>query len=141
MARGGYRQPSNPAPVSGPGALSQRTDGGATQAGMVAPGGEYGERQELEGMQAAAAMQGGGGGAADLVPINAPSAMPDQPITAGAPIGAGIGPQAAGIPTEEQASVEQLRPLLPSLEFIANLPQSNPETRAFVRRLKAAVYG
>ena len=29
--RGGYRQPSNPAPVSGPGALSKRTDGGAVE--------------------------------------------------------------------------------------------------------------
>jgi len=35
MPRGGYRQPNNPAPVSGPGALSQRTDGGATE-GMTA---------------------------------------------------------------------------------------------------------
>lgn len=26
--RGGYRRPTNPAPVSGPGELSQRTDGG-----------------------------------------------------------------------------------------------------------------
>lgn len=26
--RGGYRRPTNPAPASGPGALSQRTDGG-----------------------------------------------------------------------------------------------------------------
>ena len=25
--RGGYQQPTNPAPVSGPGSLSQRTDG------------------------------------------------------------------------------------------------------------------
>jgi hypothetical protein len=34
--RGGYRQPNNPAPVSGPGALSQRTDGGAID-GMQQP--------------------------------------------------------------------------------------------------------
>ncbi len=29
--QGGYRKPNNPAPVSGPGSLSQRTDGGPTQ--------------------------------------------------------------------------------------------------------------
>ena len=35
--RGGYRQPSNPAPVSGPGALSKRTDGGAVEGMTQAP--------------------------------------------------------------------------------------------------------
>ena len=29
--RGGYQAPTNPAAISGPGALSQRTDGGPTQ--------------------------------------------------------------------------------------------------------------
>ena len=37
---GGYRQPKNPAPVSGPGSLSQRTDGGATE-GMSQPQQQY----------------------------------------------------------------------------------------------------
>jgi len=49
--------PQNPAPVSGPGALSQRTDGGPgsdTQPIRVAAGGPYGQRQELEGAQQAA---------------------------------------------------------------------------------------
>ena len=40
--RGGYRAPSNPAPVSGPGALSQRTDGGATQPATYISGLPYG---------------------------------------------------------------------------------------------------
>lgn len=30
--------------------------------------------------------------------LTAPSARPDEPITAGAPFGAGVGPMAAGIP-------------------------------------------
>ena len=49
---GGYRQPMNPAPVSPPGALSQRTDGGAMD-GMTQPaqsysGFAYGENKALE---------------------------------------------------------------------------------------------
>ena len=44
---GGYRQPSNPAPVSPPGALSQRTDGGAVegmrQTPRRMPGMDYGQ--------------------------------------------------------------------------------------------------
>ncbi len=55
MAR--HRPPANPAAVSGPGALSQRTDGGPgskTQPIRVAAGGPFGERQELEEAQRAA---------------------------------------------------------------------------------------
>jgi len=55
--RGGYRQPANPAPVSGPGALSARTDGGpgsATQPIRRIPGVDYGEQQALSEQQAAA---------------------------------------------------------------------------------------
>lgn len=137
---GGYRRPGNPAPVSGPGALSARTDGGAaTQPGMVASGGAYGERQAMESIQSGAAMQGGGGGTPGPppTPLSAPTANPMEPITAGAEVGPGIGPVGAGIKTEHQATNEQMRPLLHSLEIIANLPGSNPETRSFVRNLKA----
>lgn len=52
--RGGYQKPERPAAVSGPGALSQRTDRG--QPIRVAPGGNYGERKALEAQQAAAPM-------------------------------------------------------------------------------------
>ena len=48
-----------------------------------------------------------------------------------------MGPQAAGIKTDQQVSDEKLRPLLYGLELLANSPNSNPETRAFVRNLKA----
>ena len=40
MTQGGYKQPSNPAPVGLPGALSQRTDGGAVE-GMTQPAQTY----------------------------------------------------------------------------------------------------
>lgn len=55
--RGGDRQPANPAPVSGPGALSQRTDGGpgsATQPIRRIPGVDYGEGKQLVEQQQAA---------------------------------------------------------------------------------------
>ena len=139
--RGGYRRPNNPAPVSGPGALSQRTDGGpATQPQMIAPGGEYGSRQEMQSIQGGAPMQGGGGAstpAPSPIPLDAPTQNPGEPVTAGAPLGPGVGPEAAGIQQDEQATAEQLRPLLRSLEVIANLPGSNPQTRSYVRKLRA----
>jgi hypothetical protein len=60
MTRGGYRQPNNPAPVSGPGMLSKRTDGGATE-GMSQPvqqytGGAYGQNKALREQQSAESM-------------------------------------------------------------------------------------
>lgn len=132
---GGQRTPENPAPVSGPGALSQRTDGAATQAPQVAAGGEYGERKQMMDLQSGAPMQGGGGPAP--TPLGAPSMRPDEPVTAGADAGPGMGSIAAGILGEKQITDERLRPMLHSLEVMANLPGSNPETRALVRNLKA----
>ena len=51
---GGYRQPANPAAVSGPGASSARTDGGPgnqRQPLRVPTGGRYGEAKALEDQQ------------------------------------------------------------------------------------------
>lgn len=101
---GGSRVPSNPAPVSGPGALSKRTDG---QGARYMSGGQYGEGQEMMELQSSAPMseqsspapQARSGGRAapspqqSVTPLFAPSERPDEPITAGAPFGPGPGPQ------------------------------------------------
>lgn len=46
-----------------------------------------------------------------LTPLGAPTERPDEPITAGAPFGPGVGPQAAGIPmyNDAMAVVEELK--------------------------------
>lgn len=88
---GGYRKPANPAPVSGPGALSERTDGGPTQPVMDVGGFEYGGRQDFVDIQGGAPMA-----AAEPLPaptpLFAPTERPAEPITAGAPVGPGPGP-------------------------------------------------
>lgn len=94
---GGYRQPMNPAPVSPPGALSQRTDGGAID-GMTQPaqrysGFAYGENKALEDQQAGAPMMGMPS-FADIVPLSAPSVRPDEPLTSGINFGDGPGREA-----------------------------------------------
>lgn len=134
---GGYRTPAHPAPVSGPGALSQRTDGGPTQAPMEATGGPYGSRKDMAEIQGSAPLAGSGVSRDMLPPLDAPTAHPDEPITSGAAAGPGLSPFAAGIQSDAQVTDEQMRPLLRSLELMANLPGSNPETRTFVRNLKA----
>lgn len=111
---------------------------------MVADGGPYGSRQQMESIQGGAPMQGGNGqlpqpagpSPADLIPFGAPTQNPGEPVTAGAALGPGIGPQAAGIQDDNSATLAQMIPLIGSLEMMANLPTSTPQFRTFVRNLK-----
>jgi len=149
MARGGYRQPGNPAPVSGPGALSRRTDGpqgGGSQPVRVPSGGAYGDRQNLEQLQQAApvaASPGGDVGApapadltAGLVGFDQPTQQPDVPVTAGADSGAGPGPEALGLPNQPDDDMRRLIAYLPVFEHLANQPNSSKAARNLVRALK-----
>src|SRR5688500_1867609 len=111
---GGYRQPSSPAPVSGPGALSRRTDGGPIR---DLPHAEYGGNKEFRELQQAAPVSASAAGAAGQVTFDpsmlptgfgADSEMPDEPVTAGADAGAGPGSSVLGL-TAEGGEVEDLR--------------------------------
>ena len=87
--QGGYRKPNNPAPVSGPGSLSQRTDGGPTQPATYIPGLPYGQVQETYSNQVAAPMAGNPIPQMEMpTSLMAPTARPSEPITAGVDIGA-----------------------------------------------------
>ncbi len=104
---GGYRRPNNPNAVSGPGKYSRRTDGGpgetVMQAARYLQGDEYGESKELNELQGGAPRSAAPDGPPastraampepDVIPMDAPSARPDEPITAGAPFGPGPGPR------------------------------------------------
>lgn len=103
MPRGGYQKPSNPSPVSGPGSLSRRTDGGPTQAPRYMAGGQYGEGQALMSAQQGAPMAASTPMARPtapqmptlppVVPLTAPTERPGEPITHGLPFGPGGGPE------------------------------------------------
>ncbi len=76
MARG---QPKRPAPVSGPGAGSRRTDGGAGSASQplrTPTGGDYGEAGKLEDQQRAAPLAVAGGAPVSSQASPAPPAPP-----------------------------------------------------------------
>jgi len=146
MARGGYRQPGNPAPVSGPGALSQRTDGGPGQPVRAPSGGAYGERQALEQMQQAAPLAASAGGdvgappmedvSASVVGFDAGTQMPETPVTAGAAMGDGPGLEALGLPNAPDDDLRRLVAYLPVFEAMANVPGSSKSARNLVRQLK-----
>lgn len=118
--QGGYQAPANPAPVSGPGALSQRTDGGPKQGVVSLPDAKYGENRDFVAQQQGAPLSkspeqstapvasGGsqpppdaaaaGNPALDIVHMAAPTGRPGEPVTAGAALGPGPGPAPAPEP-------------------------------------------
>ena len=136
--RGGYRRPEQPAPVSGPGKLSRRTDGGPFQPQQDLPNAAYGEQKDFQNIQQGAPMAGGGGQEDMPPPLSAPTMFPNEPITSGADAGPGIGSEAAGIQTDlSKADIQNLKGFVYSLEMAANQPGTNPSTLALVRALKA----
>lgn len=112
---GGYRKPSNPAPVSGPGQYSKRTDG---QVVSTMSGQDYGQagqdhaNESLQPMGATkpaptAPVAPGGPQSAPSAPqymggeFGGPTSRPGEPVTAGAPSGPGPGMEALGGATAE----------------------------------------
>lgn len=145
---GGYRKPSQPAPVSGPGAGSKRTDGGPAQKLRDLPDAQYGEAATFRSLQekaplaqtpsATAPGPSGGGGAGSGTPnLGAPTARPDQPIDAG--LGQG-GAGLSGLRDAQQAGdLDRLKRYLPALVEMANRPDATPGFRNYVRLLRAKV--
>lgn len=152
MAQGGARQPANPAPVSGPGALSQRTDGGPGQPVRAVTGLPYGQAQQLQSIQQAAPMSAspgglqaqpaagggaGGAGAVPMQPFGGPTMQPQTPVTAGAALGPGAGVEALGLMNPQHQDIAGLLPYLPVLQHMANQPGSSVAARNLVRQVMA----
>lgn len=150
--QGGYRKPSNPAPVSGPGSLSQRTDGGPGQPVREVPAAYYGERQEMRDIQGGATMAQGSMPAGSptmpsngmtppsapvtpgqgVTPLTDPTERPDEPITAGAPLGPGPGPEM----TNPNADAQRLLKYLPAIMRQAELPDSGQQIKMLAQYLR-----
>lgn len=120
MAQQGGKRPqrtnTQAKPVSGPGALSQRTD--MTPRDQVPSDPKvYGDRKRMQGeisgmVQAQPAPQR----PPALSQMFAPSERPDEPVTSGSPVGAGAGPEALNLPS---------RTFNPT-EILTRLSQSDP---------------
>ena len=142
MAQGGYQKPSRPAPVSGPGALSRRTDGGGTgQPQQRLANAGYGEQKAFGEIQAGAPMaQAQRPPMPQVTPIGVPTMRPDEPITAGAPVGPGPGPEVLGLKTTADTRLGDLNKLsryLPLMEKYATSPASSGTLKSFVRYLRS----
>ena len=150
---GGMRRPQNPAPVSGPGQLSQRTDGGPQQVQAAMSGGDYGDNQAMEAIQAMAPMSaspsaaspsarsrqarqaGAAAGGMAGTPLMSPTGRPDEPITAGAPFGPGPGPSDE-MSRAMNEDVEMIKRYLPDLEMAATFRDAPKTFVALVNYLK-----
>jgi len=112
----------------------------------------YGEHQALMEQQSAVPLDNAQGrlqagiDAAQVSPLGPgdaltqPTALPQEPVTAGVPIGPGPGPDAVPTPMVPQNpdSAELLR-YLPMLEALADQPNATYATRNFVRRVRGSI--
>lgn len=144
---GGPRTPSAPAPTSGPGALSKRTDGGPAQKLRDLPDAQYGEAATYRELQQSAPLaqspsQGkprgqsrGGAGRSGAV-FSAPTAYPERPVTTG--LGQNLGSDPLAQQMDEQ-DLQRLRAYLPALMEAADRPDATQSFRNYVRLLRAKV--
>jgi len=152
MPRGGYQKPSAPAPVSGPGALSKRTDSGpgAMQGAKYIAGLPYGQGQEFQDMQTMAPMEAApaipsassvGSAPAQLqamqppVPLSAPTQRPNEPVTTGIAEGPGAGPEVMPFDATAQTQYESAQQMFNQM---ASAPGASPALQALARRLQQA---
>ena len=158
MARGGMRPTApqnNPMNVNGRGGNGQ--SGNATQAAKYVPGLPYGEGQAFMETQKSAPLAAASGieqsgmpsglasaaASQPVVGLNEPSARPNEPVTAGAGMGAGPGMDALGPSPDQtfnkqlQADNQRLVQYLPSLEQMANDPSASNTFRNFIQYLKS----
>ena len=137
MPAGGTQRPSNPAMVSGPGALSQRTDGGPTQPVVDLPDAGYGEQAEFQAIQSGADMAG----MAPMpppTPLAAPTAQPNTPITDGMPFGPGAGaPEDDPLAISDRRDMQMVAKYLPQFQSMAKDAEVPQQFMRFLTLLRA----
>lgn len=145
---------NNPMNVSATGGNGQNAS--ATQAARYIPGLPYGEGQEMMDVQNSAplaaapgiessgmAMSPGVAAAQPVVGLTERSFRPGEPVTSGAALGPGPGPEALGPSPEESfmqqmtADTQRILEYLPALEVMANDPSSSNTFRGLVQYLKS----
>jgi hypothetical protein len=108
MAQQGGKRPvrtkSQVKPVSGPGALSQRTDMVASDPNV------YGDRKATQELMSAAPMAKAQPvpSAPPITSLFAPTERPNEPVTAGNPLGPGPGPEALNLPARSFSATQIL---------------------------------
>ena len=114
-----------------------------TQAAKYIPGMAYGEGQKTMQMQKAAPMAGPTPTpSVEPLPLTAPTTRPNEPVTAGAAMGAGPGNEALNLPMQQQSQdpdINMVRTYYPILEFWANQPGTSQATKDYVQFLRGVI--
>ena len=142
--------PARPAAVSGPGALSARTDGGPSQPIRPIPGGTYGDRKaSIEQQQAAPMPAPAGPSPGPQGPVPAPSPPAPQGPVNSDPFGpterpdesimTGAIPPAAPDAQAPDPDLINFAPSLPILEMRASMPGASAAFKIMVKRIRAAL--
>jgi len=149
MTSGGLRTPNNPAVSSGPGSLSQRTDGGPAgkQAARWIAGGDYGDGG-LMGIQQGAQMAASGTPGSTpapsgqqgmpapvgpaVTPLTVPTQRPDEPVTSGADSGPGPGREALRLPPTTAIGGQTAKSIIQGL---AQSPAASPVLKTLANTL------
>jgi hypothetical protein len=127
--------------VSGPGKYAKRTDripansyGDQTQLAEIASGAPIAKTPDVRPTPASelAATQP----QTPITPLYAQSQRPEEPVTHGAPIGAGAGPEALAMRKPDDTNFRaQIQASKPVLAYIIDLPTTSPETRDAIKQL------
>lgn len=138
-------------PVSGPGQFSKRTDTAVSNANNTLPNAQYGENRDYQEAKSAAPEAAAesapqfnlsdlfNGAKRNVVPLNAPSAEPNTPVTDGAASGLGAGPEALAMSQPAPPVSDATKASLPGLEWMASRENSSQMAREIVRKLKAQI--
>lgn len=133
---------------AGPGKFSKRTDKAVGEANRSLPNADYGEAAAYSDQMQGADMASGenvqgmnfndlfGNPAASVTGLGEESAMPDVPVTDGAAMGPGAGPEVLSS-SNAPSSANYMASYLPVLEFMASREGSSDAARNLVRALKS----
>ena len=124
---------------SGPGPFSKRTD---RQGVKRLPNAAYGEQKAFAEQQQGAPMNRSNQAnpMGSVIPLNAPTQRPAEPVTAGVDAGPGGGREMLGMKSPVDTQLEDLAKLgkyLPLMMQFADSPQSSGTMKAFVKYLRS----
>ena len=127
--------------VSGPGKYAKRIDrmpsdsyGDTTETAQIASGAPLAKTPDVRPTPASQIKQAAQ--AAQITPMFAPTERPQEPVTQGVDVGAGMGSEALAMRQPDDTNFRSaIQAAKPVLAFISDQPNTSPETRAAIRQL------
>ena len=127
--------------VSGPGKYAKRIDrmpsdsyGDTTETAQLASGAPLARTPDVR--PAPASQVKTAAQSAPITPLFAPTERPQEPVTSGVDVGAGMGSEALAMRQPDDTNFRSaIQAAKPVLAFISDQPNTSPETRAAIRQL------